>query len=495
VKQFEEKIPVLDLPLDYARPAVQGFAGRSINFGVGEEEAKALRTLAMEEKATLYMVLLAIFNILLSKLSGQEDIVVGTPTAGRRHAEIQQVIGMFVNTLALVNYPEGSKTFREFLGEVKERSLSAFENQEYQFEDLVEKVSVNRDVGRNALFDVMFALQNMGTAEIRIGTPGKRLKVTPYDYENRVSKFDMTLTAMEIGEGGPIVKISEMEIIPEKEKQEILYDFNDTEAGYAGAKTIHEMFEEQAVRTSDSVAVVCAAQRQITYGELSRKSHRVAVVLREKGVLADDIVGIKMEPSIDMIIGIMGILKAGGAYLPIDPDYPQERIDYMLKDSGAKVLLSEVSEELPAQLTHFTHPTQLCYIIYTSGTTGKPKGVMLTHGNLVNYVSWFTGAAGLTGKDKTLLCSSFVFDLGYTSIYTSILSGAELHIVPRETYLLPEQLLNYIRANGISYLKITPSLFTAPGMRSYKNDESLWSHGGHHRFCCPVYRFQPVGGL
>ncbi|NIM83617.1 MAG: AMP-binding protein, partial [Candidatus Aminicenantes bacterium] len=451
-KQFEGEIPVLHLPIDYPRPAVQSFEGRTISFEISEEETAALAQLALAQGASLYMVLLSLYIIFLSKISGQEDIIVGTPVAGRSHADLQQIIGMFVNTLGIRNYPGGEKPFSEFLPEVKKRALEAFENQDYPFEELVEKVVVTKDAGRNPLFDTMFVLQNVARSKIKI--PG--LKLRSYNDESRISKFDLTLIAVEVGNslrftfeyctrlfGTDTIerfigyfrkvvtsvlknagqKIWEIEIIPEPEKRLLLEEFNDTAAEheYPGDKTLHELFEEEAARTPDGVSAVgswrctlavgkekrSGVSRetiQLTYKELNEKCNQLAYMLKEKGVLADSIVGIMVHRSIEMIIGILGILKAGGAYLPIDPEYPQERIDYMLKDSGARILVSEVSEvskvsegteivklnelreEHPTHLTHLTHPTHLCYIIYTSGSTGRPKGVLTMHSNVVRVV-------------------------------------------------------------------------------------------------------------
>ena len=312
----------------------------------------------------MYMVLLAIYNVLLAKYSGQEDIVVGSPIAGRPHADLENIIGMFVNTLAMRNYPRGEKTFKNFLKEVKENSLSAYEHQDYQFEELVEKLNIKRDISRNPLFDTMFILQNFDCNKDTI----EELKITPYDNPNKVSKFDLTLQVM-INEKGidfhleystklfktetikyianhyikiinevvknPDIKLAEIEMISEKEKQQILYEFNNTKADYQKDKTIQELFEEQACKIPNNIAVVCK-ENELNYQGLNSKANQLARVLRSKGIKADNIVAIMVERSLEMIIGMMGILKAGGAYLPIDPEYPKDRIDFMLKDSGTE---------------------------------------------------------------------------------------------------------------------------------------------------------------
>ncbi|HLP61124.1 MAG TPA: condensation domain-containing protein, partial [Candidatus Deferrimicrobium sp.] len=371
-EQFAGEIPILTLPADYTRPIVQGFAGAHINFEIDSETVHILKSLALETGVTLYQVLLALYAIFLAKVGSQEDIVIGTPVAGRGHSDLEKIIGMFVNTLALRNFPVGEKKWTHFLVEVKERLLKAFENQDYPYEELVEKIVPNRDASRNPLFDTMFILQNVDNQIIDI--PG--LKLLPYEYENNTAKFDLTLVGIEAGAKllftfeysthlfkpetidrfilyfkkviASIVKnkdqrISGIEIISKEEKAHILENFNNTGTKYPQDKTIHQLFVEQMEKTPDHIALVGAGSQTcpiaISYNELNAQSDRWAGSLIEKGIRGDDIIGTMMERSIEMIIGIFGILKSGGAYMPIDPEYPQERIDYMLKDSGAKWLV------------------------------------------------------------------------------------------------------------------------------------------------------------
>ncbi|HLP58975.1 MAG TPA: condensation domain-containing protein, partial [Candidatus Deferrimicrobium sp.] len=506
LKTFSSEIPVLEIATDFSRPMVQGFEGNALSFVVGIEKTRALKELALGEGATLFMVLLALYNIFLSRLSSQEDIIIGTPTAGRRHADLEPVIGVFINTLALRNYPVGEKRFSEFLKEVKEGTIEAFENQDYPFEDLVEKAATVRDASRNPLFDVMLVLQNMDrdlepaertepieqtAKESEHDKPG--IEQRQFSLARETSKFDLVFNGSESNDGlnfslaystrlfkpgtverfliylkailitvldNPHVKISEIEILPLEEKRKILVDFNDTKTEYPLDKTIHRLFEEQVERKPDNIALhgctialmhgaaktLRATSLQITYCQLNSQSNRLAYLLIEKGVQPDTIVGIMVERSVEMIVGILGILKSGDAYLPIDPDYPQERIDYMLKDSGAKLLVTTNDKEaekvrswegervLLEYIIHHSnhlsfhlsfhpsafiihHSNHLAYIIYTSGTTGKPKGVLIENRNLVNYVCWFSKKVRLTTDDRAILTSSFGFDLGYTSIY------------------------------------------------------------------------------
>jgi amino acid adenylation domain-containing protein len=269
------------------------------------------------------------------------------------------------------------------------------------------------------------------------------------------------------------MRLAEMEIIPGEEKQRILENFNDIQTEYPAGKTIHELFARQAAVTPDGAALVGAGLRalpdrvmqHLTYKELNRKSDQVAQALKEKGVLADDIVAIMVKRSVEMIIGILGILKAGGAYLPIDPGYPQERIDYMVKDSGARVLVSElsevskVSEENPTHPTHLTHPTQLCYIIYTSGTTGKPKGVMIEHRNVLNLIVGARHLFDFNGDDTWTVFHSFCFDFSVWEMYGAVLYGGKLIIVPRMTARDPVRFLKVLKNHGVTILNQTPLSF------------------------------------
>ncbi|MCP4146220.1 MAG: amino acid adenylation domain-containing protein, partial [bacterium] len=520
---FKGDIPLLHLPTDYTGPLAQIAGGDTVVFNIDREESLILKEFAGEENVTLYMVLLTAFTILLAKLSGQDDIVVGTPAVGRLHPDLERLIGMFVNTLALRTYPARTKTPRDYLQEIKQNTLKAIENQDYQFEELVKQVVVNRIPHRNPLFDVMFTMQHL---ENKKEEPGRDLRLQPLTFHNSTAKFFIVLEAIET-DGLSFVleystrlfkketierfagyfktilsavttypgnKISDMEIITAREKRRILVEFNSTEVEYPGQKTIRRLFEEQAEKNGDHIAVISPNPDSretdvphLTYKKLNEKSNQLAEVLRKKGIERNTIAGLMVGPSFEIIIGIMAILKAGGCYLPLDPDQPKERITYMLKDSKAKLLLTQRALTGDVSLEGETvdindntiyrgkgknpdkinEPTDFLYLIYTSGTTGKSKGVAVKNQNLVNYVDWFSKKVNITGKDRTILVSSFGFDLGYTAVYSSILSGCELHIVSKETYAFAEGLITYISKNGISYIKITPSLFTTIATSSY----------------------------
>ncbi|WP_291571169.1 non-ribosomal peptide synthetase [Clostridium sp. UBA4548] len=504
VNRFSDEIPVLNMPTDYERPAMQSFEGDSVSFEVDEDTTLKLRNLTKETGTTMHMALLSAFNILLSKYSGQEDIVIGTPIAGRPHADLQNIMGMFVNTLALRNKPEGNKKYIDFLKEVKENSLKAYENQSYQLEALVGKLDVRRDTSRNPLFDVMFNMVDTVTSEdIKLND----IILKQYNNKNKVSKFDLTLNALEIDEklsftieycsklfkketierisshyvkilddivGNKEIKLCEVDLLSEAERNKILYEFNDTKADYPKDKTIHELFEEQVQKTPDNIALVFEENR-LTYRELNERANSLARLLRMKGVKADSIVGIMVERSLEMIVGIMGILKAGGAYLPIDPNYPKERIEYMLKDSESKILLSESTlvetlefdgesinlydetlfNKSSSNLEKINECSNLAYVIYTSGTTGNPKGVMIEHRTLNNYIEYAKVNYFIEENMHMPLYTSISFDLTVTSIFTPLISGGSIIIY--ENLEIDKLTKKVFGGERQSVIKVTPA--------------------------------------
>ncbi len=513
LNRFSETPPVLDLPLDFPRPAIQSFEGRCYSFEISPGETAALKALASAEGTTLYMALLALYYIFLTRITGQEDIVVGTPVAGRSHADLESIMGIFINTLALRNNPSWEKDFSSYLKEVNENTLEAFAHQDYPYEELVEKASINRDTGRNPLFDTMLNLRNMDISEIEI--PG--LKMASFPFEENISKFDLTLRVFDAPENlrftfeyctrlfkmetierfivyfkniircvveNKYTRIFELEIMPEEEKNLLLYDFNNTYTEYPYDKTIHQLFAEQAERIPDHVAVFGPALSvppvypvrpvRLTYRQLNEQSNRLTGLLTEKGVLGGDIVGIMMERSIDLVIGILGILESGAAYLPIEPEYPLERIDYILKDSGVKTIVGNrhaCSEELNCQLSivncellmsgptaSFHHSSLLAYIMYTSGSTGKPKGVVITHRNVVRLVK-NTNFVPLTGETRVLQTGASVFDVSTFEIWGSLLNGGQLMLVDKEVILDAHRLGAAVKSHYINTLWLSAPLF------------------------------------
>ena len=372
--QFEDEIPVLDMPTDFPRPQEQSYTGATLNYELNEDLRKNIKELVKKTGTTEYMIFLAAAMVTLSKYSRQEDIVIGSPISGRTHRDTEGMLGMFVNTLAMRGRPESSKTFSQFLKEIKETCLKAYENQEYPFEELVEAVEVRRDMSRNPLFDVMLVMQNNETAELELDGS----ETENAGYNDSIAKFDMTFNIAEIEESYVVSfeyctdlykgetaeeivehfeeilkavtedteqKLGEIEMITAEEKHLILNDFNATETEYPRDKTVGELFEEQVKKTPDNTAVVFEDE-SLTYAELNARANSLGHKLRELGVKPDDFVAIIADRSIEMICGIYGIIKSGGAYVPIDPTYPEERIRFMLEDCKPKAVLKYTTESI-----------------------------------------------------------------------------------------------------------------------------------------------------
>ncbi|MFB4366228.1 MULTISPECIES: plipastatin non-ribosomal peptide synthetase PpsC [Bacillus] len=508
LKQLEGELPVLDLPADHARPPVRSFAGDKVSFTLEPEVASGLHKLARENGSTLYMVLLAAYTAFLSRLSGQEDIIVGSPIAGRPHKDLEPILGMFVNTLALRTRPEGGKPFVQYLQEVRETALEAFEHQDYPFEELVDKLELTRDMSRNPLFDVMFVLQNMDQESLELD----ELCLKPAaNNGHQTSKFDLTLYAQEQPHGLltfqmefstdlykkktiekwlqyfinmllSIIKdnkaaLGTINILNEDETHYLIHELNRTKIDYPRNETISRLFEMQAEQTPNAVAIVSDTQ-VFTYEDLNSWANQIASVLQIKGVGPDSVVALLTGRTPELIAGMLGILKAGGAYLPIASDLPVERIAYMLSDSGAALLLQ--SEKTEKQLLDIeceqiiiediqkqgktknvdssAGPHSLAYIIYTSGSTGKPKGVMIEQRSVIRLVK-NSNYITFTPEDRLLMTSSIGFDVGSFEIFGPLLNGAALHLSDQQTFLDSHQLKRYIEHQGITTIWLTSSLF------------------------------------
>ncbi|HLP58480.1 MAG TPA: amino acid adenylation domain-containing protein, partial [Candidatus Deferrimicrobium sp.] len=521
---YGDEIPRLNLPADYQRPEIFTFAGDTYEFIISGPEAKKFKELGSQAGGTLYMNMLAVLNVLFYKYTGQTDIIIGSGVAGRRHADLQGIVGMFINTLVMRNYPEADKYYQSFLKEVITGCVRGFENQDVQFEDLVDNLNLERDASRNPVFDIMIMAQNFrsvgegnsdakaeyGNMSLENLLPAADENAMADEYKNFISKFDMTFFVNEQGDdlaidieyytavftletiqrmashlkniitsiaNSSFIKIKDIEMISDDEKQKVIYEFNDTIRDYPQDQTIHHLFAEQAGKTPDRIAIFghglasptwtntgtkSGNAMVITYRELHEQSNRLAYSLIEKGVQADHIVGIMMERSIEQIIGILGILKSGGAYLPIDPEYPQERIDYMLKDSAAKILLTAAyvfNSHHSSFTVHHSIPSNLAYIIYTSGTTGRPKGVMVEHGNIFNTIYWRKQEYNFTGEDRALQLFSFAFDGFLISFFTPVVSGSAVVQLNEEETKDIVRIKEIIAAIGITYFICVPAFF------------------------------------
>ncbi len=508
--EFTGELPVLELPTDFPRPPLQSFLGNTVGFELGINETKRLKELALENDLTLFMLLVPAFTLLLAKLSGQTDIIVGTPTAGRRHEDLQSIIGVFINTLVIRSQPVGGKTIAQYLGEIKDITLKAFENQDYQFEDLIERVAVNRDMSRNPLFDVMFILQNMdvqpeGLPEAKISD----LEARPYARPGKISKFDLTLIAVEshdnlyltfeyctklfnIDSIGRMIKylrailasvrqgwdskIGEIEILTDEERTQILYTFNNTAAPYPQEQTVHGLFESRVNGSLLQPALVYQECR-LSFEACNDQANRLAAELRDRGVGANSIVALMVERSVEMMLAILGILKAGGAYLPIDPDFPEERVKYMLKDSQAALLVTQ--ERFSATFGDMCHclnlddfpldgsesvtiepvnrAADLVYVTYTSGSTGNPKGVMIQHRAVVNFIKAMTGLIEFSQKDCALSLTTISFDIFGLETLVPLTAGTAVVIGSREEQLNSRAAALAVESKRVTILQVTPS--------------------------------------
>nr|WP_245585859.1 amino acid adenylation domain-containing protein [Paenibacillus pinihumi] len=505
--QLSGELPTLEMPTDFVRPAVQQFEGDVTLFALNKEQTEHLNRLAAEHGATLYMVLLAAYTTLLHKYTAQEDIIIGTPIAGRNQTELEPLIGMFVNTLAIRNYPAGEKTFAELMAEVKDTALAAFENQDYPFETLVEKVQSSRDMSRNPVFDTIFSVEHAQQGGVEI----QGLQMSPYPHTHAVAKFDLTFhaeesvegiycglsfatslyaheTAQRIGEhfvqlidaiiADPHMRLASLNMMGTAEEEKVRVSFNNTATNYPGEKSIPQLFEEVAARLPEAVAVELGDAR-FTYRELNGRANRLARTLRDKGVKAGQFVGVMTDRSPDMIVAIMAILKAGGAYVPIDPEYPEDRIRYMLQDSGAGILVVQrhlQENHVPAdclvvlvddEASYHANETNLepqsgasdlAYVIYTSGTTGTPKGNLTTHRNIVRVVR-DTNYIEIDQRDIVLQLSSYAFDGSTFDIFGALLNGAKLVLISREVLLDAGKLADTIESERISVMFITTAYF------------------------------------
>ncbi len=508
LKRLEGELPVLELPADKPRPAVRSFAGGSVSCALDAETASGLHRIARDHGSTLYMVLLAAYNTLLARLSGQEDIIVGSPIAGRPHKDLEPILGMFVNTLAIRTEPKGDKRFTDYLAEVRQAALEAYEHQDYPFEELVERLGVQRDTSRNPLFDVMFVLQNMERESLVLN---KLHLAQAADTSHKTAKFDATLYASEGSDGSIsfdfefntdiyqkqtiekwlcyftriLTKVIENQAIPlgdihvldNAETNRVIYQFNQTKSDYPRHETISRLFERQAKETPDARAVVYDGQI-LTYRELNERANRIAAALRSNGVGPESVVALLTGRTTELASGILGILKAGGAYLPIGDDVPRERAEWMLKDCKADILLQSdkldglplsgkrlfiediqtkagLSSENPEPLGG---PESLAYMIYTSGSTGAPKGVMIEQRSVIRLVK-NSNYIDFTPEDRLLFTSSLGFDVTTFEIFGPLLNGASLYVSDQETYLDSDVLETFIQQNGITTLWLTSSLF------------------------------------
>jgi amino acid adenylation domain-containing protein len=477
---------VLDLPAARPRPPVQTFSGATAALELPMGLGPALKELSRREGVTLFMTLLAAFDVLLHRYTGQDDFVVGTPIAGRSRPELEELVGLFVNTLALRADLSGDPTFRELLTRIREAALGAYAHQDLPFEKLVEELQPRRDPSRTPLFQVMLALQTDPTEELRLG----ELEVGLLKVETGTSKFDLVLSLTEGTDGrlegsleyntdlfdtaaaegmtrhlrtlleavaqNPDRRVSELPLMGEDERRQVLFGWNHTGAEYE-PECLHRLFEEQAARTPDAVAVVFGDER-LSYAELNERADRLAHRLRGEGVGPESRVGVLLNRSSWLVVSLLAVLKAGGAYVPLDPAYPYERLRFMLEDSGAGVLLTEeglrrhlpehsakvvcvdagwdaLAREATGGTAATVTPRNLAYVIYTSGSTGRPKGVGIEHGSAAALLRWAHEVFDAESLAGVLASTSVCFDLSVFELFVPLGRGGKVILADNALHL------------------------------------------------------------
>lgn len=532
--RLEGVAPQLDLPTDRARTEIQSYRGGSVEVVLDARLSAELKAFAQHHRMTLFMILCAGWAMLLARLSGQEDVVIGTPVANRQRPELEGLIGLFVNTLVLRFAVAGDARVDALLEHVKEVTVGAFDHQDMPFEQLVEALQPQRRLGRNPLFQAMLSWQDAAQIELRM--PG--LVVTAEDAMDEHSPFDLLLSLEERGneiagcldytaelfdaetvqqwmDCFPVLlkgmiddatrRVDELPMLTPRERHRIVELFNATQAPYPRHKLIHELFERQAQRTPDAVAAVCDG-RTLTYGQLNDQANRLARYLRQAHVGPGRRVGICVRRCLEMVTGLLGILKAGAAYVPLDPTYPPERLAYMLSDSAPLAVLTHAParEVLKVALRDAPQPVtlielddvaapwrqqsqenidaaglaltsqSLAYVIYTSGSTGRPKGIAVAHAPVINLVNWVNSTFQVGPGDSLLFVTSICFDLSVYDIFGTLAAGGRICIANEESIHDPQQLAGIIYREGITFWDSAPAALQllVPYLRSHPTPEA-----------------------
>ncbi|WP_172844399.1 non-ribosomal peptide synthetase [Tumebacillus algifaecis] len=486
-EQLAGELPIMQLPFDHPRPAVQSYTGRMHRFTLPAALTEQLYSLSRQEGVTLFMTLLTAFNALLHHNTGQTDLLVGSPVAGRGQPELEELIGFFVNTLVLRTDLTGNPSFLELLGRVKQTTLGAYANQDVPFEKLVEELQPARDMSHAPLFQVMFALQNAPLPEFRLSD----MTLRRLDLDSGTTKFDLTLfveeqndvlnaafeyntdlfatetverlaiqfsTLLEQIVTQPTTPIGELSLLREGQRQQLLVQWNETASGYPQL-TLPQLVEAQAAQTPDQIALVYGEQR-LTYEELNGRANRLAHLLQQKGIRTETLVGICLERTPQLVVAILAVLKAGGAYVPLDPNYPPERILYTLEDADVSLLITQENltdrfaehrgetlciDAIGADLlamsganpTSDAAPHHLAYVIYTSGSTGRPKGVAIEHHSASTLVHWAKDQYTADEYAGMLFSTSICFDLSIFEMFVPLSWGGKI-ILAENALQLPE---------------------------------------------------------
>ncbi|MEM9482216.1 MAG: amino acid adenylation domain-containing protein, partial [Cyanobacteria bacterium P01_F01_bin.116] len=506
-RQLANAPTLLAVPTDKPRPAVQTFSGNAQLFTLPKPLVKSLRVLGQQLEVTLFMLLLTAFKVLLYRYTSMTDILVGIPVANRNRIEVEPLIGCFVNTLVLRTDLSGNPSFQDLLAQVREVSLEAYNHQNLPFEKLLEELKLERDLGHSPLFQVMFSFED--TLELNFNSSDLSVNVSPID--TNTSKFDLSLNMVEVESGlmgrleyntdifevdrierlashfevllesiiaTPSHYISELSPLTSVEKQQLL-KWNNTKADFPHNLCIHELFEAQVEQLPNAIAAVFDGQ-QLTYSELDQRANHLANYLQTLDVKPDTLVGVYLERSLDMLVGLLGILKAGAAYLPLDPSYPKERLSSIVVDSQVSILLTQqsllgqlpdhpahiccidrdwalISQTAPCTQLKSKHSDQLAYVIYTSGSTGKPKGVKITHKNVVNFLMAMQHEFQVMSADSLLSVTSISFDISVLELFLPLVTGARVVIVNRQVAMNGQQLEQHLTVSNATLMQATPA--------------------------------------
>ncbi|MDM8560644.1 amino acid adenylation domain-containing protein [Candidatus Parabeggiatoa sp. HSG14] len=532
-KKLAGDISVLNLSTDFPRPSLQTFNGNDLAFVLLAEQKNSLLTFCRQQNVSLFMILVAVVKVLLYRYTDQEDIIIGSPIAGRNHADLEEQIGFYVSTLVLRDQINGEQSFETFLQQVKQTAVAAYDHQIYPFDRLVNELNLHRDMSRSPLFDVMVSLQN-ASGELERSVEG--LLMRPVILESKASKLDITFHFKENEKGlffsieyntdlfledrikrmgnhiNVLIEsilvdahqpISQLNILTKAEKKQLFYEFNDTVVAYPHEKTLIDLFEIQVEKTPNVVAIQFENQK-LTYKALNSRANQLAHYLQNLGVAANGLVGIYVERSLDMLVGLLGILKAGGAYVPLDPIYPQERLAFMLEDSQVSVLLTQeklgiadwalkindkvkivyldtdwakINDDNLLSVTNealpITKPDNLAYVIYTSGSTGKPKGVQITHKSLCNFLISMRQQPGLTAEDVLLAVTTLSFDIAALELYLPLMTGAKIVLASPEVAADGSQLLEQLDKCGVTVMQATPATWRLLLAAGWEGSEQL----------------------
>ena len=506
--EFSGNYPVLELPVDAKRPNFKSYEGDTITFDIADEELTGLKAFTAKEGVTVYMFILAVYNILLSKLTNQDDIIIGTTVSGRQNAALENMMGMFVNTLPIRNYPAADISFSAFLQQVKAKVLACFQNQSYQYEDLVDELKVKRTTDRNPLFDVLFTYQRLDEAKVE----ADGVLFEPYPSTHNLSQFDLTLWGLELNGqltfrieyctalfkkesiqtfigyfknilsgvlAEPENAIGNIAILQGEERFMVLEEFNQTRRDYNADETIHGLFEKAALDYPAQAAINFEGNI-LSYQQLNERANQIAHKLCASGAGPGDVVGLLLSRSQELIIALLGILKAGCSYLPIDPEYPAERIRYVVNNTELSYMITQpelnsicyqlgcgvqvinvTDEELtlePVTNLSITNPKDsLAYVIYTSGSTGLPKGVMVTHNNVVNFIHGIIEKIPFKQGDTILCLTTVSFDIFVLETLLPLATGLQIVMASADDQRDAMALECLIAGQKVNMLQMTPS--------------------------------------